>query len=142
MAKKTPPTGTITVLEAKQKEDHYIQKFYGNINSFMGKNHPNYDGAMRATWFNLEQLKEYIKYVEEHAAEKGYTNLGLRVYFGAEDKMGQDGYVYPRQTVFFVPTAKFAGGTGFEDKNLLGVKRMNFGVGCIPDSVDSDMGVN
>lgn len=142
------PQGLVSVAEAKVMEDYYKQEFYNLLNETKSGQYPGYDGAVRDIWFELDELKQYIAYVENMAQEKGYSNLGLRVYFGAKDELGQDGMVYPRQTIFFVPTTRTSedgqdgmGQDGFQDQNILGVDRLNYGTSGMPDSMDSDTGI-
>lgn len=134
------PNGLISVQKAQEMEDYYKQEFYSYFNEIKGA-YPGYDGAMRDVWFDLDELKKYIVYVENYAKENGHSNLGLRVYFGAEDKLGQDGQIYPRQTVFFVPTASSGSGFDNTNNNLTGLQRLDFGTGGIPDSVNSSDGM-
>ena len=57
----------------------------------------------REFWFELEELKKYIAYVEQEAETLGYNNLGIRIYKGVypkDKKYPQPGY----STVFLVPT--------------------------------------
>ncbi|MDO5969117.1 hypothetical protein Q4Q35_04785 [Flavivirga aquimarina] len=57
----------------------------------------------REFWFDLDELKKYIAYVEQEADSLGYKNLGIRIYKGAypRDKSHPDpGY----STVILVPT--------------------------------------
>ncbi len=138
----TEPNGLITVAEADVMEEHYKDVFYGLYNEQTLPNYPGYQGAVRYIWFDLEEIKKYIVYVEENAKTNGYDNLGLRVYLGAKDQLGQDGEVYPRQTVFFVPTTNPTGGDEVADnKNIVNAKRLNLGGAGIPDSVDQEIGV-
>ncbi|MFA7447545.1 MAG: hypothetical protein WCY77_03840 [Weeksellaceae bacterium] len=142
------PVGLVSVADAKVMEDHYKNEFYGILNEIKGGQYPGYDGPVRDIWFDLDELKQYIAYVENYAASNGYSDLGLRVYMGAKDELGQDGQVYPRQTIFFVPTTRISdtgqggvGQDGFQDQNLLGIDRLNYGNAGIPDSRDSDTGI-
>lgn len=137
----TEPNGLISVAEADVLEEHYKDVFYGLFNE---GNMPynGYDGAVRYIWFDLDEIKKYIVYIEQNAQENGYDNLGLRVYLGAKDQLGQDGEVYPRQTVFFVPTTNPSGGSDVADNlNIVNAKRLNLGGAGIPDSVDQEEGV-
>lgn len=140
MNESIPPTGMITVAKGKEMEDLYKQEFYSTVNLAMAKKIPGYSGAMRSIWFDLPNLKRYIQHVENYAATKGHTGLGFRIYFGAEEKLGQDGLVAPRQTVFFVPTCKINSPTTIINENITGVERLDFGEGNIPDSLNSDTG--
>ena len=134
------PTGMISVSKGKEMEDLYKQEFYPAANLVMAKKIPGYDGAMRSFWFDLANLKRYIKHVEDYAATKGHTGLGVIIYLGAEVKLGQDGLEAPRKAVFFVPTCRVDSPTSFTNENITGVERLDFCHGGIPDSVNSDMG--
>lgn len=133
--------GLLSVREAKLMEEHYIKEFYKPLNDMKLSEYPGFKGAVRDIWFSIEELKEYIAYVENYAKEKNYSEPGLRVYFGAKDEKGQDGKIYPRQTVFFVPTAKKGGAADDEQFNLTGLERLNYGNAGIPDDRDSDQGM-
>jgi len=93
------PTGLISFKEGVQKESVYVENQYAFINDSLQKLYGSEVTDNREVWFDLENLKNYIHYVETQSAEKGYKNLGLRVYLGAEI----DNKV-PRSTVFFWPT--------------------------------------
>jgi len=136
------PEGLVSVAEAKAMEDEYKNVFYSLYNESIFPEYPGYNGAVRDIWFDLEELKRYIVYVENYAQANGHQDLGLRVYLGAKNQVGQDGENYPRQTVFFVPTARDNSGTAPDNKNLLGVSRLNYGHSGIPDSRDSDVGID
>jgi len=140
MDDNTLPTGMISVSKGAEMEDLYKQEFYSTVNLTMAKKIPGYSGAMRSICFDLANLKRYIKYVEDYAVTKGHTGLGFRIYLGAEVKLGQDGLVAPRQTVFFVPTCRINSPTSFTNENITGIERLDFGWGDIPDSVNSDTG--
>jgi len=57
-----------------------------------------------SSWFSLDELKEYIAYVEAEGKAKNITVNGLRVYFGAYAKNDQKDDKKALSTVFFVPT--------------------------------------
>lgn len=57
-----------------------------------------------SSWFSLEELKEYIAYVEAEGKAKNMTVNGLRVYFGAYSKNDKKADKKALSTVFFVPT--------------------------------------
>ena len=57
----------------------------------------------REFWFDLEELKKYIAYVEQEADSLGYKRLGIRIYNGAYPN--EKGFPDPGfSTVFLVPT--------------------------------------
>lgn len=137
------PAGLITLAEADVMEENYKTQFYGRINESMGGTYPGYEGAGRYIWFDLEEVKKYIVYVEENATANGYQGkLGLRVYMGAKEQNNATTNVpEPRQTVFFVPTSNPTGGTNFDDNiNITSMKRLNLGGAGIPDGMDQDTG--
>ena len=55
---------------------------------------------MRGLFFRLEELKNYIAYIENEAPDAN----GLRVYFGAYAKNDKNADKKALSTVFFVPT--------------------------------------
>ena len=57
-----------------------------------------------SSWFSLDDLKEYIAYVEAEGKERNITINGLRVYFGAYSKKDKKTDKKALSTVFFVPT--------------------------------------
>lgn len=57
-----------------------------------------------SSWFSLDDLKEYIAYVEAEGASKNITINGLRVYFGAYSKHDKKQDKKALSTMFFVPT--------------------------------------
>lgn len=136
------PEGLVSVAEAKAMEEAYKDMFYSLYNEGTFPEYPGYNGAVRDIWFDLEELKRYIVYIENYAQANGHQDLGLRVYLGAKNQVGQDGENYPRQTIFFVPTTLDTSGAAPDNKNLLGAARLNYGHSGIPDSRDSDIGIN
>lgn len=138
------PEGLISVAEASQMEEDYRNQFYNLINEFTSGPYPDYEGAGRYVWFDLEEVKKFIVYVEKHADERGYNgNLGLRVYMGAKMQNNSvTGDPEPRQTVYFVPTVNPSGGTNLEDNlNIVSSERLNLGGAGIPDGTNSNVGI-
>lgn len=136
------PLGLISVAEADVLEEQYKSELYGRLNESMNAQYPGYEGAGRYIWFDLEEIKKYIVYIENHADQNGYENLGLRVYLGSKMQNNEDGNPEPRQTVFFVPTTNPTGGDDFSDnQNIVSAKRLNLGGAGIPDDVDQEIGV-
>jgi hypothetical protein len=137
------PNGLISVEEADILEEEYKSKFYGMLNDITSNNYPGYEGAGRYVWFDLEEIKKYIVYIEKNAEANGYAGkLGLRVYMGAKyQNNAETGNPEPRQTVFFVPTVNPTGGSDFEDNiNITSMKRLNLGGAGIPDDMDQEIG--
>ena len=60
-------------------------------------------GDNRSSWYELNQVRNYLNYAENEAKELGYTMDGVRIYLGAHpNENGEAGYT----TLFFVPTGK------------------------------------
>ena len=57
-----------------------------------------------SSWFSLDELKEYIAFVEAEGKAKNINVNGLRVYFGAYAKNDKNADKNALSTVFFVPT--------------------------------------
>jgi len=101
-----PPVGNIkgliNVKEGIDKQKVYVDHQYAYINSALQKNFPvtPFVPDNREAWFDLENLKAYIAYVERESTKQGLKNLGLRVYSAATFE--EDGV--PRSTYFFWPT--------------------------------------
>ena len=128
-----PPAQTISVEKANRLEETYKQTRARILNDTLG-----YEDT-REFWFSLDSLKKYIAYVEQEAAKKGKTDLGLRIYLGAYPSEGD----YPDpgySTVFIVPTAKNARSSlkrGFfpqeeTQENIDSINALNYGHGGKP----------
>ncbi|MGJ8684654.1 MAG: hypothetical protein ACSHWW_08520 [Nonlabens sp.] len=50
--------------------------------------------------FNVENMRCYLKYIEEYGDSLGYTNIGLRAYIGSKD-LGNGKIV---SSIFFLPS--------------------------------------
>ena len=102
---KPNPSSTIDTTQAKAKINLFLANQYQYITTGLNANYPSQKPGdtikdNQEVWFDLENLKEYICYVEQASEGLGYTNLGLRVYFGAT----QDSDNVPMSTVLFWPT--------------------------------------
>ncbi len=128
--KVKPPKQTINYDYALKLEDEFLNTRDSVINKALGIR------DTREFWFDLDELKKYIAYVEYEAHRLGYKDLGIRVYKGAypRDKSFPDpGY----STVFFVPTGKKAISEGSvlpistmlgsEDNNIPEIESYNYG---------------
>ena len=152
------PLALIDTAQARAKIDLYLDNQYEYSTNGLNT---DYDLPVatdsifdnREVWFDLDNLKEYICYVEQKSDSLGYDHLGLRVYFGA--KIESDGI--PRSTAFFWPTHRFEPemmnidpdiededtdetiNTDSEDnENSYGIKGMNYGgSGKPPKTFDS-----
>ena len=126
--------GKISPEQCNQLEEHYKDILYQD--SLVSTNDTSY-ADYREVWFDIEDLKNYIQYVEQHAKEKNYSNLGIRVYFGATNVNSG----MPRSTVFFYGTGRFAGTSnlqqdegGVTEPNLPGIDGLNMGNSGMPPS--------
>ena len=83
------PEGLISVQQAQKYVSNYKKenetKFAANQQTIFG-------------WHSIETYKNYISYIEEQAKKAGVTVSGIRVYLGADDKLGN------QLTYFFSPT--------------------------------------
>lgn len=86
----------ITPVEAKELNQNFVKTRANAIDVAIGKK----DAI--SSWFSLDDLKEYIAYIESEGKAKGITVNGLRVYFGAYAKNNPN--KSNLSTVFFVPT--------------------------------------
>ena len=95
----------ISYKEAQVLENEYIDVRYAIINDSLFKDSKRKD--TREFWFSMETMEQYLAYVKREAKDKGYTDLGLRIYFAAypkdfKDPRGDPGF----STVFIVPTTE------------------------------------
>ncbi len=93
----------ISYKEAQVLEKEFIDTRYKIINDSLFKDSKRKD--TREFWFSMEVMEQYIAYVKQEAKNKGYRDLGLRIYFAAypknfKDPRGDPGF----STVFIVPT--------------------------------------
>lgn len=100
------PKGLITPAEAKKLNEQFIKTRSKELDKIVEKldNKPNKKDALSA-WFSLDEIKSYITYVENNAADVN----GLRVYFGAYKTKTDDAKKSNMTTVFFIPTKLKAG---------------------------------
>ena len=94
------PKGLISPKEAKALNQQFVKSRSKEMNKIVEKldKKPNKKDAI-SSWFSLEELKDYIAYVES----KSKNVNGLRVYLGAYGKKS-DAKKSNMSTVFFVPT--------------------------------------
>ena len=94
-----PPHGIISVEEAIDLHEEYVDKRYPIINNSIHKGFKD----TQFVWFSFHKIKSYIEYLEtvQHKNPSNEKISGIRVYFGAYEKHDE----YPKQqTVFFNPT--------------------------------------
>jgi len=58
----------------------------------------------RSTWYSLEELKEYIAYIEAQGREKGYNVEGIRFYVGSYPENDRVSGKSNSTTIFLAPT--------------------------------------
>lgn len=98
----------ISYQEAQNLENEYVRGRYRIINDSLFKDSQRKD--TRYFWFSMKTMQEYLDYVKGEAKTKGYTDLGLRIYFAAypknfSDSRGDPGF----STVFIQPTKEELG---------------------------------
>lgn len=93
------PNGLITPKEAKELNQQFITTRSNELDIIVEKldKKPKKKDAL-SSWFSIEEIKNYIAYVESKAPDAN----GLRVYFGAYGKKATE--KSNTSTVFFVPT--------------------------------------
>ncbi|MBG7631246.1 MAG: hypothetical protein IZT56_12555 [Bacteroidetes bacterium] len=95
----------ITPQRAKDLNKHFVDTRSTALDEIVEKESgkPNEKDAI-SSWFSLDELKEYIAFVEAEGKLKNITINGLRVYFGAYSKNENKPEKKNLSTVFFVPT--------------------------------------
>ena len=128
------PQQSISIQEADRLEELYKETRSGVLEQALGFE------DTRDFWFSLDELKQYLAFVEQEAKKQGKNNLGIRVYLGAYPRQGNNpnpGYA----TVFFVPTEQVEalpnGANGFiatqpVNQNIKEIPALNYGSGGIP----------
>lgn len=96
--------------EAKELNQNFVKTRGKALDKIVEKEegHPHLKDAV-SSWFSLEELKEYIAYVEAQGKEKNITINGLRIYFGAYAKNDKQSNKKGLSTVFLVPTKPIVG---------------------------------
>lgn len=91
----------ITPQEAKELNQNFIRTRSKELNKIVEREtgKPNDKDAI-STWFSLDEIKEYIAFVEKERPEAN----GLRIYFGAYSKHPNKPEKKLLSTVFLVPT--------------------------------------
>lgn len=92
-----------------------------------------------SSWFSLEEIKNYISYVEEQAKLKDLNVNGLRVYFGAYSNSIKNVSKKGLATVFFVPTQvkiKSDIDGGDENSDIIDIDALNDGQVGDPPSAE------
>jgi len=120
----------ITPAEAKILNENFVKTRSKELDKIVEKETgiPNDKDAI-SSWFSLEDLKEYIAYVEAEGKAKNITIDGLRVYFGAYSKNDIKADKKGLSTVFFVPTQKKlqSDEDGVDSSDIIDIDGMNRG---------------
>ena len=88
----------ISLKEGVELNQNFVKTRSAAIDKSIGKK------DALSSWFSIEDLKEYINYVEKEGEEKGITINGIRVYFGAYSNNMKNEEKNNLSTVFLVPT--------------------------------------
>ncbi|WP_405369366.1 hypothetical protein [Nonlabens sp. Asnod2-A12] len=137
IAKKWNNTkGKISNKEANQLEENYKKLLYnGSRDSLIDANGEVYKDT-REVWFDIEELKNYIAYIEQHGKDNNYDQLGIRVYLGTKEPI-KDGKAVT--TLFFYGTGHANGLTSQRsttqsalDTNIPGIDGLNKGTSGMP----------
>lgn len=98
------PEGLMSYEEANLLEETYKDNQYALLSEYWADANGNLFQDNREFWYSLEDLKCYLKYVEDKGSEMGYSSseMGIRVYLGA--KLEEDS-THPKTQIFFVATA-------------------------------------
>lgn len=125
----------ITPGEAKELNQNFVKTRSLAIDKAIGKK----DAI--SSWFSLDDLREYIAYVESEGNAKGITINGLRVYFGSYSKNDKNPEKNNLSTVFFVPTQAKKGSMQKDgitavgsSSDVVGIDALNYGGTGIPPS--------
>ncbi|WP_052823407.1 hypothetical protein [Neotamlana sedimentorum] len=124
------PSQAISYKEANVLEEEFKTTRAKFLNEHLG-----FEDS-REFLFSLDSLKQYIAFFEREAKKQGYTDLGIRIYYGAYPE--SKNYPDPgRATVFLVPTGNkvksqgsalpFAMPTRIVDDNIESIPGYNYG---------------
>ena len=88
-----------------QYETHQQKVLEPYVNKKFGYN----EGDTQSNWFSIEELKQYIAYVERLSKEKEIELTGIRIFSAAYPNNDQGDDYKGRQSLIFTPTAKIKG---------------------------------
>ncbi|MFT3794689.1 hypothetical protein [Flavobacterium sp.] len=116
------PEKAINVETARELSANYNKTRAELHKSVLGKDDSN------AVWYSLAELEEYINYIKEEGAKKGYAVEGIRFYMGVYPDTAPNGHA-GYTTLFLAPTGKKAGDDTQEpfSRDILDIEAMNFG---------------
>ena len=130
------PKNAISYKEAKALQQEFLTTRANTLNKALNSEHKIKGQDVRDVTFDLQEIKQYIAYVDAEAKKKGLNGLGLRVYFGAypknDTKTKSPGY----STVFFMPTHQSTSSKG-QDQIIADVAGLNKGhLGIPPNDIN------
>jgi hypothetical protein len=123
----------INFKEAQELNQNFVKTRTKSIDIAIGKK----DAI--SCWFSLDEIKNYISYVEEQAELKNLNVNGLRVYFGAYSNSIKNVSKKGLATVFFVPTQvkiKSDIDGGDENSDIIDIDALNDGQVGDPPSAE------
>ncbi len=107
---KTPPSGIITLNEAKVLCENYEERRLPGIREFeMANNLEEEFVPTQFIDFDFKTIHKYVKFVEREARKAGVRPDSLRIYLG---NYGKEGQQPNRNTVFLLPTTTIDGERG------------------------------
>jgi len=136
--------GLIKPAEAKELNQRFIKTRSKELDKIVEREtgKPKEKDAI-STWFSLDEIKEYIAFVEAEGKLKNITVNGLRIYFGAYSKYDKKADKKALSTVFFVPTQAKAGslqkdslGGGDGGSDIDDIDGLNYGSTGQPPSAE------
>jgi hypothetical protein len=118
----------ITFKQAQELNQNFVKTRTKAIDGAIGKK------DALSSWFSLEELKNYIAYVEEQGKLKNIEISGLRVYFGAYSNTVNNESKKGMSTVFLVPTQTKvkADENGGENSDITDIDGLNDGMQGFP----------
>ena len=115
------PTQLINQALAIELNQNYINSRSNIIKAGIG-----YDDA-NAVWYSIEELQNYIDYVQSEATAMGYVADGIRFYLGVYPDDPIYGDNAKMTNIFLCPTGYEEGGTSGK-LDIAEIKPMNMGV--------------
>ncbi|UMB59535.1 hypothetical protein MHL31_10640 [Lutibacter sp. A80] len=111
------PKGLISPKKAKELNQTFIKTRSNDLNKIVQKldDNPDEKDAL-STWFSIDEIKNYIAYVES----KNKNVNGLRIYFGSYSGEDKKSVKKNLSTVFIVPTESKSNNlqkSGMQDTN-------------------------
>ena len=99
------PSQVITYYEMAQMMDAYEKGAKKELNKYMKKVSGDKDSiSTNYNWYKLEDLKQYIAYVERISKEKNIPLTGFRIYPTQYPKNYRTKELRNRNTIIFTPT--------------------------------------